>query len=196
MRKITVVGSLLLLSLVPARAGASEEASSRTRANDAALALEGSAGMGTPLGWLGAGAVLRATPWTDIHGGAGLGTEGLQIEAGLRGRAPISRYSALTLGASWSSGRFVAVSSELGFPVTDRASPPMRYFSRAQFVNLDIGMETAQAGFRTRPFIGVGTVVDPGDGYLVNATCDARGCPMGRFIVVPYIGAAFALPVL
>jgi hypothetical protein len=72
----------------------------------------------------------------------------------------LSRFTALTLGASWSSGRFVAVVAPLGLPEMDRPLPPMRYFARANFVNLDLGVETAERGFRTRPFIGLGMVVD------------------------------------
>jgi hypothetical protein len=193
MRKLPL---LLLFLLVPAPARAAEDRNARARAEGAPVALEGSAGMGAPLGWLGAEAVLRASPWTDLHGGAGLGTEGLQVGAGLRGRAPLSRYTSLTIGASWSSGRFVAMASFLGLPEMDRPSPPMRYFSRANFVNFDVGVETSDRGFRTRPFLGLGMVVDPSDGVLTNATCDARSCPMKQLIVVPYIGAAFALPVL
>jgi hypothetical protein len=187
---------LLLVLLVPAPAHAAEDSNARAHAEGSPIALEGSAGIGAPLGWLGAEAVVRPTQWTDLHGGAGLGTEGFQVGAGLRGRAPLSRYTALTIGAGWSSGRFVAITSSLGFPAMDRPSPPMRYFSRANFVNLDVGFETSEKGFRTRPFLGLGMVVDPGDGVLTNATCDARACPMNQLILVPYIGAAFALPVL
>jgi hypothetical protein len=194
MRKVAL--AFLLLSTMPAPARAAEESDARARALSSPFALEGSGGMGTPLGWLGGEAVVRASPWTDLHGGAGLGTEGLQVAAGLRGRAPLARFTALTFGASWSSGRFVAIRSFMGFPAIDRASPPMRYFSRADFLNIDLGFETSERGFRTRPFIGVGAVVDPGDSVIVNGQCDAHACAMGRFILVPYIGAAFALPVL
>jgi hypothetical protein len=137
--------------------------------------------------------------WADLHGGVGLGSQGIQLEAGVRGRAPTSRFSALTLGASWSTGPFVAVAPEaalLGLPNMTKQSPPMRYFTRAHFANVDVGFETAHKGFRARPFFGLAVVVDPGDGMLVNAACDSRACPMNHLIISPYFGAACALPIL
>ncbi len=165
----------------------------------AGLALEGSTGIGTPLGWLGAGAVVRPVRWLDLHGGGGLGTEGIQIEAGARGRIVLDRRTALGLGAGWSSGRFVAIAQDPSFliwPNMNRREPPMRYFGRAHFVNLEVSMERAFQGYRARPFLGLGAVVNPHDGVLVNARCTPESCPMSRFVLVPYIGVAVAIPLL
>jgi hypothetical protein len=180
-------------------ANAAEEENSRLKTMRSPVAAEGSAGIGTPLGWLGAEAVFRISSFTDFHGGIGLGTEGIQVGAGIRALAPLSRYSALTFGGAWSSGSFVAVAPQpalLGLPEMNKQSPPMRYFGRAHFVNLDVGVETSASSYRVRPFIGLGMVVNPGDGVLVNATCDTRSCPMNHLILVPYVGAAVALPIL
>lgn len=182
-----------------ARAAEESAKDARARTERSVLAVEGSAGIGTPLGWLGAGAVIRPFTWLDIHGGGGLGTEGVQVEAGARGRMPIDKRTFLGLGASWSSGAFVAVAPDRVvyiWPDMSHPSPPMRYFRRAHFLNFEVSAEQATAAFRVRPFLGVGVVLDPGDGVLVNAQCTPASCPMNHVVLVPYAGVSLALPVL
>src|SRR4051812_28267227 len=75
-------------------------------ANDAAqpaptLYVEGAAGMGSPLGWLGASAVVQPVQALAIHAGVRLASQGIHVGAGARGRYVLSKSARVDGGLSW-----------------------------------------------------------------------------------------------
>jgi hypothetical protein len=158
--------------------------------------VEGALGMGAPLGWAGASVVAVPTPVLAVHAGAGLGSQGPQIAAGLRARVALTPREHLSIGGGWSTGQIAVVgdSAFSALPVMNRKRAPTWFWDRAHMVNLDVSFEHDTGGLILRPFAGLGYVVND-HSARVNATC--LGCSPGPFVrVIPYLGFAFAVGIL
>jgi hypothetical protein len=130
------------------------------------VALEGSAGMGTPLGYLGASVVVSPIDALGLHGGAGLGQQGLQIEAGVRVRLRLSRDAFLAPGVSWSTGSYAAYES-------NREGTAF-YWDRAHFVNGALAGEFLVERVLARVFVGFGVAY--GRPVSFAQDCPESGC--------------------
>lgn len=189
----------LLATVVPAAAQAAETGSPTTTTEEErparTLLFEGAAGIGAPLGWLGASAVVVPIEALALHGGVGLGSQGIQIDAGLRARFARGPRDHFAVGAGWSSGSVAVVGSDF-LPGFGMKHYPVWYWNRAHLVNIDVSFEHDLGGsVVARPFVGIGYVVNRGDALLVNAPCP--GCKPGVLAnTIPYFGVAFAFGVL
>ena len=168
----------------PAPAGASDQmwpvgapADAPTIAPEHGLApphvnLEGTVGVGTPVGWLGIGASLQPTHRLALGVGAGLGTHGIQLASMLRVYPlDLSKRVRLGFGGGVSTGTFVA--SSLG----DRSDSLHwdRYFQRAWFFNFQSSVLAWKPfGGGLEPFVGFGIVLNDRDGACAawRSTCD------------------------
>lgn len=162
--------------------------------------VEGQAGLGTPLGWLGGSLVVAPLPALAIHGGAGIGSQSLQLSIGARGRIRTGPRSRVGLGASWSTGEHAGVE---GIPLLYSQSDPIFFWRSAHFVNLEGGLEVETGMFVARPFVGVGYVVGGAYGSRTDEPSsftgyEVRGCDCSPFIArfVPFAGFALAFGVL
>ena len=162
------------------------------------LLIEGALGMGAPLGWAGIEAIVNPIQAISLHGGVGLGSQGPQIAAGIRGRKQTSPRNALALGIGWSTGQFASLASPV--PNLAYANESIWFWDSAHFVNTDGSLEYDARFAVFRPFIGFGYLVN-GDDFLysneflrVRCGGDCRPAFGARF--VPYFGVALAFGVL
>ncbi len=197
-----IVGGLLII--LAERAAAQETAPEPEAPARRTLLVEGAAGMGTPVGWLGASLVVAPIDGLAIHGGAGIGSQSPQIAVGARGRLRTGPRSKLGLGLSWSTGEHAGVESGLIIipPMFDGRAP-IYFWRRAHFVNLEGGLEYDMKSVVLRPHFGFGYVVN--DGYSSRTTepstytgVEPRVADTSPFLarMVPYFGFAIAFGVL
>lgn len=186
----------LVLALVLATGAAyAEDNEPAPAAVPARVRLEGTVGVGTPVGWAGAQVVGRIHPAFTVHAGAGFASQGPHVAAGARARvSKIGARDAVSLGASWSSGELASVpSSMLPFPEMGSRFPRTYYWERAHFANLDVNAEHDEW---LRSFVGLGFVVNGGD-YVAANRCSANAsCSVTLARLVPYFGLAFSFGVL
>lgn len=190
MRPLPFFASALALVIGPAvvRAdqappGAAEDAAQRP----AVAALEGSAGFGTPLGYLGASLVVAPIPMLAVHGGAGLGQQGPQVEAGLRARVRLARKVTFSPDLSWSTGSYAAA------PLAERNT--RFYWDRAHFVNAALAVELFARGVSVRPFAGLGVALNRPSASLIPL-CPESGCSTSfsdRLVFFAGLGLGFDL---
>lgn len=124
------------------------------------LNLEGTVGVGTPVGWLGIGASIRPSDLFALSVGAGLGSRGTQLASMLHAYpiAPGKRVR-LGLGAGVSSGSYVTSSWRDIDLYWDR------YFQRAWFLNMQASVLVwERSGVGLEPFVGYGIVLNDSDG--------------------------------
>lgn len=208
---LVAAGSVTLVSSVAQGADPTGEGAETRESATSAIArsprpklvwLEGSAGFGTPLGWVGGSLVLRPSDSLAMHAGAGLGTQGLQVAAGGRAFLPVSATRALGLGVTWSIGPYAAIEAGvLGFQVGTRSgrgqSPETYVWGRAHSVNVEVSFSSrdTQSTFALRPFLGLGYVVNGGDATCANVNATLCTGP-ARARLVPFIGVAAAFGLL
>lgn len=181
------VGTVIVTDLSSARAD-DKPVESAAR-SDRLLAIEGGAGIGTPLGWTGASFVLTPLEMLALHGGVGLGTNGIQAAFGAR----FITESGLGIGASWSTGSYAGLKNGMFGGGAERAQ--VFYWQRAHFLNLEVSLEIVRRGrFYARPFAGLGLVLNGDSAVCVNVP-DACA-PSFAARLVPYLGFAVAYEVL
>lgn len=160
------------------------------------LRAEVTAGIGTPVGWLGAEALVAPIELLTLHGGAGLGSQGVQFTAGSRFRVhTFPDASRVALGAAWSTGAYAGVpTSTWPMPEMGTAHPRVFYWDQAHFVNGDVSLEMRAI----RTFMGLGFVVNPHDArYAAGNVCGyGRPCSRATAELVPYIGLSGAFAIL
>lgn len=161
------------------------------------LRAEATVGVGTPVGWLGAEALVAPVDLLTLHGGAGFGSQGVQLTAGARARVhTFPDASLVALGASWSTGAYAGVPSTV-WPMPEMGSshPRVYYWDQAHFVNGDVSLELKHA-FRT--FLGLGFVVNPHDARFAygNRCYYGQSCSRATAELVPYLGVSGALAIL
>ncbi len=146
----------------PARArGTGAEPVERDRWIDRSHLLEAHLGFGTPLGHFGIALQTDLEPYFSLVAGAGIGGSGPQVAAGVRARAPMG---SVALGAelSWSGGsynwkkcRALCVENEFD----------AKRWNFAHWINLSPALEfRSSGGFNARFYVGLGKVLNPGDG--------------------------------
>lgn len=122
--------------------------------------VDGHLGVGTPVGWIGAGASVRPAQFVAVSAGAGLGTRGLHL-ASMLVAYPIALYdhARVGLGAGVSTGMFVTSSMHNLDLRWDR------YYERAWFLNLQASINVwDRHGLGVEPFLGYGIVMNTADG--------------------------------
>jgi hypothetical protein len=161
-----------------------------------AVVVEGSAGLGTPLGYLGGALVLRPASFVALHGGVGLGAQGVQFAAGARGIYAFDRRTTAGLGVAWSTGALAMPDGRDGpwNPIQSQKRPPIWSWSRAHLINFELMVEHDARSVLIRPFLGLGYVLNGADARLANCDCPAARPMSARF--VPYFGFAVAFGVL
>jgi hypothetical protein len=178
-----------------------QEAQSPARPPDAAhwLAAEATAGVATPLGYVGASLVLRPIRWVALHAGVGVGAVGVQWEAGLRGSLPLPArlrmpVQYLDVGASWSTGPYYwqNLATQVWQSDVGQPSPPQgRYWQQASWLNITLSIERTLGSVASiRPFVGVGFILDGVDGIPMDATTRQSCGRCGEW--TPYVGVAMA----
>jgi hypothetical protein len=201
MRRIAIFFALTVLgaSIARAREARAEEERAAPPAEHPprTLLLEGSVGIGAPLGWAGVGLVLHPPGALDVHVGLGLGSQSPQIAAGLRYRTSVAPSDYLAIGGGWSTGQMAVVGSSF-LPQMDYERPATWFWDHAHLVNVDMSLEHETDGRLVfRPFAGLGFIVNGGDAILVNRPCIGGGCgPSLGARIVPYLGVAIAFGVL
>lgn len=177
-----------------------ESAAGSERAQRRTVLVEGLAGLGTPLGWLGGSLVVAPIAPLAFHVGAGIGSQSPQLSLGARGRISVGPRSRLGLGGSWSTGEHAGVE---GVPLFYSQGDPIFFWRRAHFVNLEGGLEVDTGTFVIRPFVGVGYVVNGPYGSRTVApsssiSYEIRSCDCSPVIarLVPFAGFAIAFGVL
>ena len=156
--------------------------------------MEGTLGIGTPVGWLGASAVVAPIRPLALHAGIGLGTQGWQFAAGARGRIPLVPRRSLDLGASWSTGAYAGVDGKVG----SFGTAPIWYWRHAHQLNFELSLEFDQRLLVVRPFFGLGYVVNGADAVRADSLCaTASNCsPSSKARLTPFFGVAIAFGVL
>jgi hypothetical protein len=121
----------------------------------------------------------------------------MQLAAGARGRIPLAAQTAIGVGGSWSSGSFAGIDAgAIVMPEMSRKSPPIWYWDRAHFANLEVSLEQDLGRFVMRPFVGAGYLLNGGDGTATKF-CAQTPCEPGlRARVVPFFGLALAFGLL
>lgn len=190
MRPLPFSATALALVVGPALVRADEappRAAEDATHRPAAVALEGSAGFGTPLGYLGASLVVAPISVLAVHGGAGVGQQGPQIAAGLRARVRVARRTYFSPDLSWSTGSYAA--AQLG----ERNA--RFYWDRAHFVNASAAVEVFAHAVSVRPFAGLGAALNHPSASLLPL-CPPRGCSTSfgdRLVVFVGLGLGFDL---
>lgn len=161
------------------------------------LLVEGAVGVGAPLGWAGVSALALPVSWLGIHGGIGVGSQSLQIGAGLRGRIQAGERRYIGIGAGWSTGQ-IAVVGDSALPSFAYANKRIWFWDRAHLLNLDASFEAEHRLGIIRPFVGLGFVMNGGDALASSETIPlpCPNCSPGFSArVIPYLGIAGALRV-
>ncbi|MGD0529463.1 MAG: hypothetical protein ABSE49_30275 [Polyangiaceae bacterium] len=185
---------------VESPAVAQESPSARDRPDAAHwIAVEATAGVATPLGYVGASGVLRPIRWIAVHGGVGVGAVGVQWEAGVRASLPLPTglrmpVQYLDIGASWSVGPYYwqnlagqVLQSDLG----QQGPPQARYWQQANWLNITLSVERTLGSVASiRPFVGVGFILNGGDGIPMTAATWQSCGRCGEW--TPYVGVALA----
>jgi len=159
--------------------------SSNTELGPAALAedfskhpfsLELRLGVATPTGGIGLAAEYSLLP--EFALGCGIGTNGLSAEPAcwLRARALVERRFALTLSSGFSTAEFVqnevtqdgvfAIGTAALHQMGEGPGPDSRNFSRADWLNSDIGFEVRNDAVVFRGFAGAAALLNPNDGVV------------------------------
>jgi hypothetical protein len=188
----------LLCALALVRVSHAEERKERDADGPHTLFVEATTGVGTPVGFLGSELVVVPLRALAIHGGVGLGSQGVQVSAGARVRYFV-REVGLGLGASWSSGRFAAVPpSDPPLPNLGLKHPLTYYWEHAQFLNIDASAERRVGRIAARIYLGIGYVINGRDALELNGPCYPRteSCSKGIARVVPYLGFSVAFGIL
>ena len=197
------VGGLVFAATLEARAAEGEgevAPSAKTEESDKprrTLLAEAALGVGTPTGWAGASLVLTPIEIFSLHGGVGLGSHGVQVEAGARGRFRTSAKRHLAFGAGWSTGQVVLAGS--GWVPSSAEGPQTWFWRRAHLVNTDVSLEHDARWAVLRPFAGLGVIANADDVVPVNDGCGLvcrRSPPNLWQRSVLYFGVAVAFGVL
>lgn len=126
---------------------------------DSKFAVLGHIGIGTPVGFLGAGAEAAAARWLVFEAGAGLGPAGPEAAGLLRLRGTLSRSTAVDLGGGVSVGNYEWVEGPfVDNPAGKRAKP-------AYFGNVELVVEHragGASGFQMRELLGYAVILNPG----------------------------------
>lgn len=192
------VASVVLFVASPAWAEAMEEpdASSGTPTTKRVF-VDTTLGVGTPVGWAGAGALVLVDPALGLHGGVGLGSQGVQIAAGGRGRIALAPARRLALGLSWSTGRYYGVPTTVTpIPEIGEKRPYVAIWERAHFANAELGYEREWESFLFRTFLGLGVAMNDSDLVVNDTACARHSCSATKSRLVPYFGLAFDFGVL
>lgn len=187
----------LAVTLSASRARADADAPPSEASLPRAVVVEGSAGIGAPLGYLGGALVLRPASPLAIHGGVGLGAQGPQLAAGARGLYAFAPRTAAGVGASWSTGALAMPEGRDGTwsPIQSQKRPPIWSWSRAHMINFELTLEHDARSVLIRPFLGLGYVLNGAEARLANCgNCPNARPTSARF--VPYFGFAVAFGVL
>lgn len=163
------------------------------------IAVEATAGVATPLGYVGTSAVLRPVRWVALHAGAGIGAVGAQWEAGIRGSLPLPvglrmPVQYLDIGASWSVGPYYwqniagqVWQTDFGQPSPQQA----RYWQQANWLNITVSVERSLGSVASiRPFVGLGFILNGADGIPMEASTQQTCGRCGEW--TPYVGVAMA----
>ena len=184
-----------------AQASAQESAAAHgTRDSAHVIAAEASVGVGSPLGWLGASLVVRPLRWVALHAGVGLGSVGVQWQAGIRGSVPAPPWlhvNDVDVGTSWSTGPYYwanyaeqTVQDDFGSP--DGSKDYSRYWPQASWLNLEASFERALGAYASvRPFVGVGLILNGAHGVPLTSTTYQECYRCGEW--TPFLGVALAV---
>ena len=158
----------------------------RSPISAASVALLGQLGLGAPLGIAGVLVELQPLPWLAADIGGGVSTSGGQVAAGLRGRLPFARRSALDLGATYSVGPYESV-PESPLCITCRETGRYEWWL-AHWVGLDVGVASRfYNGLQIRPHVGFTRVVNQGD-HKCHATFTDLCEDEAPGTLLPYVG--------
>ncbi|MBX3208768.1 MAG: hypothetical protein KF764_27295 [Labilithrix sp.] len=163
------------------------------------LFIEPTLGIGTPVGLAGGSLVWAPDKLIALAAGAGAGLGGLQVAAGVRGRASATERLAFSFGAGWSMGGVTLEERGLFFGIFSAmghssARPPEYRWDRAQMLDFDIALEHDAGDLVLRPFLGLGYVLNRAD--AASGTPCPSGCAATSVRAFPYLGMSFAYGIL
>jgi hypothetical protein len=157
------------------------------RADEPHLAVSGTIGVVTPLGFGGVEVEAQLARWLGASAGIGLAASGPQVAVMVRGGVAVTDLNTLYLGAGVSGGRyhwndFLWKSRPLFSPATDKT------WERAYWANGEIGLHRqSNTPWSVRFFVGIGRLLNR-DAY----TCTGGNCMTDDLEWLPYGGVAAA----
>jgi hypothetical protein len=126
------------------------------------VAVSGTVGLGTPLGFVGAELEAHLSRWASLAAGAGMASQGPQLAVMARGGIPLGDSSTLTLGLGLSEGKYQW--TEFVFD-----EPAVKTWNRAYWTNAEAGVafRFGHGPVSGRPFVGFSRVIN-GQDYMCN----------------------------
>ena len=193
-----ITASLVLVLSSPGLSRADEALAPSRRA-----ALYAEAGLGTPVGYFGAEAVLKLAPSWEIASGVGLGLTASRNGSGFVhdlqwSLMPRYRFGgnrpAMTIGLGVSGGNYAHTLDSLCGSQEEELICSLTNWRYTLWANLEIGWEYwLPTGFAVRYFIGYGRVLAQGSEHCQLPPNCGEDVPPGSFPYydIPYFGLAF-----
>jgi hypothetical protein len=164
------------------------------------IAIDGTVGLGTPLGFGGGWLEVTPVPWVTAAVGVGASSMGMQEAVGARLRAPLRNGMAVAVGGGVSAGPYETVD-----PLLSWFDDPWNTYTwkRAYWTDLELSFERRWAkGLELRGYFGFSgllshdasscTTHDPESGNgATESPCSSTRAPTGLFqSLFPYVGFA------
>jgi hypothetical protein len=168
------------------------------------FAIDGSIGLGMPLGNLGVSLEYAPIRWVSLGAGVGTNIDGRQLAGMVRFRFTPNKPASLFAGGGYSQGpwrqglanRYGLLSVPEGMfeSTAERPGTPWRSWKRGRWINLELGGEKRQDnGFDVRGFGGVALLLNSDQNTVdpVDQNSPDTPPPLKVVPLVVYFGAGF-----